>query len=73
MGPIEVNNREGIIKRLLDSDDGYNEALSQLSKTAEEMALREDLIERANDRAKDDITRILGYVAQGKTIKVKLK
>lgn len=70
VGPIELKNKEGILKRLLDSDDGYNEALQQLSQTAEEMAQREDLVEHANDRAMEDIERILGYVAQGKKIEV---
>jgi uncharacterized protein YneF (UPF0154 family) len=73
VGPIELKNKEGILKRILDSDDGYNEALALLSKTAEEMSQREDLISRANDRAKDDISRILGYVAQEKTINVEIK
>ena len=73
VGPIELKNKEGILKRLLDSDDGYNEALSLLSKTAEETAQKQELIARANDRAKEDIARILGYVTPGKTVKVEIK
>ena len=73
VGPIELKNKEGILKKILDSDDGYNEALTVLSQTAEEMALREELIERANDRAREDIARLLGYVAEGKTVVVELK
>jgi hypothetical protein len=73
VGPIELKNKEGILKKLLDSDDGYNEALSLLSQTAEQMAGREDLIERANERAKEDIARILGYAAEEKTIIVKIE
>jgi hypothetical protein len=73
VGPIELKNKEGILKKLLDSDDGYNEALSLLSQTAEQMAGREDLIERANERAKEDIARILGYAAEEKTVIVKIE
>ncbi len=73
VGPIELKNKEGILKRVLDSDDGYNEALSLLSSTAEEMAEREDLIARANDRAKDDISRLVSYVATDKEIVVEVK
>jgi hypothetical protein len=73
VGPIELKNKEGILKKLLDSDDGYNEALSLLSQTAEQMAGREDLIERANERAKEDIARILGYAAEEKTVIVEMK
>jgi hypothetical protein len=70
VGPIEVKNTQGVLKRLLDSDDGYNESLALLSKTAEDMAQRPEIIARANDSAKDDLTRMLEYVSGGKTVKV---
>ncbi len=73
VGPIQLKNNQGILKRLLNADDGYNDALSLLSKTAEEMAQKDEILARANENAKEDITRILGYVAQGKTVKVVLK
>jgi hypothetical protein len=73
IGPIELKNKEGILKKLLDSDDGYNEALALLSQTAEQMAERDDMIDLANDRAVEDIARIVGYVTQGKTIDVEIK
>lgn len=73
VGPIEVKNTQGVLKRLLDSDDGYNEALSLLSKTAEETAQRNDIIARANESATEDLTRMLGYVAEGRTVKVEVK
>ena len=73
VGPIELKNTQGIFKRILDSDDGYNEALSLLSKTAEEMAEREEIIARANESAVDDLSRMLGYVAGGKTVVVKIR
>jgi hypothetical protein len=73
IGPIELKNKEGILKKLLDSDDGYNEAFALLSQTAEEMAGREDLIACANERAKEDISRILGYTANGQSIIVEIQ
>jgi hypothetical protein len=73
VGPIELKNNQGILKRLLNSDDGYNDALALLSKTAEEAAQKPEIIAVANDHAKEDLTQILGYVAQGKTVKVEVK
>jgi hypothetical protein len=73
VGPIQLKNNQGILKKLLNADDGYNDALSLLSKTAEEMAQKDEIISRANDNAVEDITRILGYVTQGKTVKVHVK
>ncbi len=73
VGPIDVKNRQGILKRLFDADDGYNEALSELSRAAEEMATREELLARANDRATEDVATLVGYVARGRQVTVILK
>ncbi len=73
VGPIEVQNQQGILKRLLQSEDGYNEALSELSKIAEETATQEEFVTRATDRAKEEVKQMLGYVAQDKTISILIK
>jgi hypothetical protein len=73
VGPIEVKNNQGVLKQLLNSDDGYNESLSLLSQTAEKAAQTDEMISRATDTAKDQLTSILGYVAEGKNIDVEVK
>ncbi len=73
VGPIEVKNDQGILKRVLQNDDGYNEALAELSKQAETAATQPDLIARANENATAEVERLLGYVAQGKQIAVTVK
>jgi hypothetical protein len=73
VGPIEVQNQQGILKRLLQSEDGYNEALSELSKIAEETATQEEFVVRATDRAKEEVKQMLSYVAEGKTVIVNIK
>ena len=73
IGPIDVKNDRGILKRLLENDSGYNEALAELTKQAEEAAKKPELLARANDRAKEDIARLLGYVAEGKTVVIQVK
>jgi hypothetical protein len=73
VGPIQLKNRQGVLKRLIDSDDGYNDALSALSKAAETTAEQPELLKRADDHAKEDVSRLVGYVAKGKTVKVEVK
>lgn len=73
VGPVEVKNEQGILKRLLDSDDGYNVALAELSRVAEEAAKRPELVSRASDRARDDVSRLLGYVVPGGKVSVEIK
>lgn len=73
VGPLELRNEQGLLKRLLNSEDGYNEALEQLSRGAEAVAARPELVERANERAVEDVKRLLGYAIKGKTIVVELK
>jgi hypothetical protein len=70
VGPIDLKNDQGILKRLLQSEDGYNEALAELSRVAEETAKKPEFMDRASDRGKDEIARMLGFVAQGKTVEV---
>ncbi|MFA5185228.1 MAG: DUF4230 domain-containing protein [Patescibacteria group bacterium] len=73
VGPLDVNNEKGLLKRLTDSDSGYNESLQVLTAEAEKAAQQPELMDRSNQRAKDDAARILGYVAQGKKIVVEFK
>lgn len=70
VGPIEVKNRQGILKRVLDHNDGYNEALSALSKAAEASAAKPELIQRADDRAREDVRRLIQYVTRGTVVEV---
>lgn len=73
VGPLDVKNAQGILKRLLENDDGYNEAQAELSRLAEETAKKPEFMKRASDNAVSEITRLLGYVAQGKIIEVRVK
>ncbi|MFA4953999.1 MAG: DUF4230 domain-containing protein [Patescibacteria group bacterium] len=73
VGPLEVKNEKGLLKRLTDSDPGYNEAQQLLGSEAEKAALKPELLSRAEQTAKEDTARLLGYVAPGKTITVEFK
>jgi len=73
VGPLEVENTRGILKRLLYSDNGYNEALAELIKQAEQSAVKPELINRATESAKAEVTRLAGLVARNRTIEVQVK
>lgn len=73
VGPLDVKNEQGILKRILENEDGYNEAQSELSRVAEETAQKPEYMKRASDNAVDEITRLIGYVAQGKKVEVRMK
>jgi len=73
VGPIDVKNKQGILKRVLDSDDGYNQALTELTKQAEQAANTQELLEKANDNAVEEVTRLLQYIVKDKEIEVFIK
>ena len=70
VGAISVENKQGILKRVFDNDDGYNQALAELTKQAEEAANDEDLIKRANERAVEEVSRLLGYVVTDREVEI---
>lgn len=73
IGPLDVKNDQGILKRVLENEDGYNEAQAEMSRVAEEAATKPELLDRATEHAKEDVARLLGYVAQGKAIVVNVR
>lgn len=73
LGPIEVKNDRGLLKRLLEEDSGYNEALAELTRQAEASAVKPELMERATEHAKEEIVQLLGLVVQGRKVVVDIK
>lgn len=73
VGAINVENKQGILKRLFDNDDGYNQALAELTARAEDAANDLDLVERANERAIEEVARLLGYVVTDRGVEVVIK
>jgi len=73
IGNIEVENRQGILKRLLQNDPGYNEALAELTRVAEDAARQPELVDRASERAQEEIARFLRYVVGGREVRVDIR
>ena len=70
-----MRNTQGLLKRLLEPDDGYNMALSELTNAAEEAANKPEIKERATDKATREIERLVRLLIQstGREVKVILK
>lgn len=73
VGDISVVNKQGILKRFLENDDGYNQAMAELIKQAESAATSTDMMSAANNKAKEEIKRLVGYMAGDKDITVNIK
>lgn len=73
LGPLDVKNERGILKRLLDADDGYNEALAGLSRAAEDAAKRSEILERADIASREELQRLLALTAPGMATEISFR
>lgn len=73
VGDINVENKQGIFKRILENDDGYNQAMTELVKQADEAAISAQTIEMANGKAIEEIKRLVEYMAPDKEVIVTIK
>ncbi|OGY42526.1 MAG: hypothetical protein A2Y82_04140 [Candidatus Buchananbacteria bacterium RBG_13_36_9] len=70
---IFLQNKQGILKRLFNNEDGYNEAFSQLKETARQAAMSEDNIKQAQESTIKEITRLVNLIEGEKEVVVKFK
>ncbi len=64
IGPIEVKNTQGLLKRLLEPDDGYNLALAELTRATEEAAGKPEIVDRASEQSAREIERLVSLILQ---------
>ncbi|MCR4256175.1 MAG: DUF4230 domain-containing protein, partial [Candidatus Uhrbacteria bacterium] len=65
VGPIEVKNTQGLLKRVLEPDDGYNLALAELTRATEEAVGKPEITERATETSIREIERLVSLILQG--------
>jgi hypothetical protein len=65
VGPIEVKNTEGIIKRFLEPDDGYNLALQELTKAATDAASKPEIVQQSESASIKETTRLVQLLTAG--------
>lgn len=73
IGPLDLQNERGLLKRLVDRDRGYNEALNELVDAAEKAATAPELLARTAEAAQTELIRLMGYVAPSQKIEVTFK
>ncbi len=59
IGAVNVQNKQNVLKRLLDSDDGYNQALAALKTEAEKTAETPELRQEIQRQTEEEITRLV--------------
>jgi hypothetical protein len=73
VGDISLENKQGILKRIFENDDGYNSAMLTMIKRAEASAAEPENMATANAKAQEEIRRLVGYVAKDKNVDVVIK
>lgn len=69
-GDLLVINKQGLFKKVFDSDDGYNMAYARLREEAKKAAQAQELKVEAEENAKREIEKLLRFVEGGKKVKV---
>ena len=75
VGPIEVKNTQGIVKKFFEPDDGYNLALQELTRAATAAATEPEILQSSTNSSIKEITRLVQLLTQGtgRSIKVEVK
>lgn len=70
LGNIVLTNKQGIIKRIVDNDDGYNAALMQLKAEAMKAVDAPELREEAKNNAQKEIKKFIQFIDPQKQITI---
>lgn len=72
-GEVNVENKQGVLKKVLDSDDGYNQALEALKAEAQKASETPELRQELQRQTEAEIHRIIGLLRPGSEISVVFK
>lgn len=70
VGDISLENKQGILKRVFENDDGYNQAVAEMIKQAEANATTSEMLATANTKAQEEIKRLVEFIAKDKMVEV---
>jgi hypothetical protein len=70
---IMLSNNQGALKRLLDNDNGYNQALAELKDQARQAALADDIVRQTQAATTSEITKLAKLIAGDKEVVVNFK
>jgi hypothetical protein len=73
VGDINLENKQGILKRIFENDDGYNQAVAEMIKQAEANATTPEMLTAADTKAQEEIQRLVSFIAKDKVVEVVIK
>lgn len=73
LGDITLQNRQGILKRIIDNDDGYNAAYAALRTQAIGSATTSTLMVEARENTRKEIERLVKFAAPNREVVVNFK
>jgi hypothetical protein len=73
VGDINLENKQGILKRIFENDDGYNQAVTEMIKQAETNATTPEMLAAANTKAQEEIKRLVEFIAKDKVVEVVIR
>jgi hypothetical protein len=68
---INLDNTQGILKKLLNNNDGYNDALTQLRNQAQQAAMVEDVQTKTRQGAEQEIRRLISFLLPQSVVEFK--
>lgn len=73
IGEITLTNKQGILKRVFDNNNGYNEAYQALQRVAGTAAATTTLRGEAENSTKKEVAKLLGLVAKDRVVEIMFK
>lgn len=70
VGDISLENKQGILKRVFERDDGYNQAVAEMIKQAEANATTPEMLANADQKAQEEIKRLVEFIVRDKVVEV---
>ncbi len=69
-GPITLENKQGIVKRLFDNDDGYNDAIALFDEKGKQVLTNEDIRTAAEENTIRQIQRFVSLLSDTAEVRV---
>lgn len=73
LGAVSLQNKQGVLKKLFDSDNGYNQALAALKNEAEKAAETSELLQDAQQGTEKEISRLVQLFVPGAEVHLVFK
>lgn len=73
IGDVSLDNKQGILKKILDNEDGYNDAVDQLKAQARATANTGELRVEARTQTQKEITRLIRLIDPLRAVEIRYR